>query len=147
MKEKKRKKRSCYSLCSHDCKHISWCSAFTVFILWWAVLLNLHKHTHTHWSYFQLSLSSWWSPAKSVDAEVDWVTCEAHATVANFQVCQHTLSWDTDHAPTSSQRLAWADNQNSARYCALCMMCVTHCCGFSQPNFSRNNSLISTEWN
>lgn len=76
MKEKKRKKRSCYSLCLHDCKHINWCSAFTVFILWWAVLLNLYKHTHTHWSYFQLSLSSWGSPAKSVDAEVDWVTCE-----------------------------------------------------------------------
>lgn len=40
-------------------------------------------HTHTHWSYFQ--------PAKSVDAEADWVTWEAHATVAKLQVERRTL--------------------------------------------------------
>ncbi len=55
------------------------------------MLLNLYRHTH--WSYFQLCPVSQWSPAKSVDAEVDWVTWQEHATVAKLQVYHHTLQF------------------------------------------------------
>lgn len=55
--------------------------AIPVCVQWWAVLLNLYKLGR----YFQLSPLSWRSPAKSVTAEVDWVTREEHTQSPSTQ--------------------------------------------------------------
>lgn len=76
-KEASKRKCSCHSsLTERTTANVCWCNTLTVCVLWWAVLLNLYKLGRC---YFQLSPLSWRSPAKSVTAQVDWVTREARA--------------------------------------------------------------------